>query len=59
MKKKIYNMPSMKVVLVKTHNMIAASPVYFDGNGSGEIQTIDDNATGSAMSRSSIWDDEY
>lgn len=57
MKKKIYVMPSTQVVLVNSQNMIAASGVTFDGNGSGEIQTIDGDATGSAMSRFGIWDD--
>ncbi len=58
MKKKIYEMPRTQVVLVNTLNMIAVSSgVVFDGEGGGEIQTIDGDATGNAMSRG-LWDDD-
>ena len=58
--KKIYMTPSTMTVQVEMQSLMEISGVKFETNGTGEIQTLEDDATGEAMGRSSSWwsDDE-
>ena len=57
--KKNYIMPTTAIVNVTVQQMVAASPFSLNANGDvteGELQS--GNATGDAMSRGGLWDDE-
>ena len=55
--KKIYYKPETKIVEVQLAQIIAGSLQGMAADG-GDVQVIDENATGAGMSRRSVWDEE-
>ena len=55
--KKVYMTPLTKWVEAQTEDMIAGSPLNIPDEG-GSAEVIDENATGTALSRQNLWDEE-
>lgn len=55
--KKTYIVPELNVIKIAFHQqMLAGSPVRFNGDGSGEVDLLDDDPdSGEAMSRGFDW----
>lgn len=56
--KKIYYKPETKIVEVQLAQIIAGSLQGMAADG-GNVEVIDENATGEGMSRRSFWDEDY
>ncbi len=56
--KKIYYKPETEIVEVQLAQIIAGSLQGMATEG-GDVEVIDENATGAGMSRRSGWDEDY
>lgn len=56
--KKIYYKPETEIVEVQLAQIIAGSLQGMATDG-GDVEVIDENATGAGMSRRSGWDEDY